>query len=224
MNIRPAVKPVSARQAAFEAQLRTAERSLSRADPLLRRLVKRHGACQLAPQWRRTPYQALISAIIYQQLAGAAAATIHGRFLALFPGPGFPLPEQVLHMPEEKLRSAGLSRQKLSYIRDIAAKAHAGEVPVKRAALLRKSDAAVIEQLTAARGVGRWTVEMLLIFTLGRLDVLPVDDYGVRGGYARAAGLDALPAPRELAVIGERWAPYRSVASWYFWAEADGKA
>lgn len=211
------------RQAAFAEQLRLAERHLSRADPLMRRLVRRHGPCAMAPDWRRTPYQALVSAIIYQQLAGRAAETIHGRFLSLFPQTRFPSPADVVRMSEERLRGAGLSRQKLSYIRDISSKACEGLIPVSRAGVSRKSDEALIAQLTEARGVGRWTVEMLLIFTLGRLDVLPVDDYGVRGGYARAAGLAALPSPKELAGIGARWAPYRSVASWYLWAEADDR-
>lgn len=219
----PSTRTMSARQAGFAEQLRLAERHLGRADPLMRRLMRRHGPCTMAPNWRRTPYQALVSAIIYQQLAGRAAETIHGRFLGLFPQARFPSPAEVVQMSEERLRAAGLSRQKLSYIRDISARACAGLIPVTRAGITRKSDEALIAQLTEARGVGRWTVEMLLIFTLGRLDVLPIDDYGVRGGYARAAGMEVLPSPKELAGIGERWAPYRSVASWYLWAEADDR-
>jgi DNA-3-methyladenine glycosylase II len=114
-----------------------------------------------------------------------------------------------------------LSRQKASYIRDIAAKAHAGVIPLKRSALAKLDDEAIIARLTEARGVGRWTAGMLLMFTLGRLDVLPVDDYGVRSGYARAAGVERI-APADLREIGARWAPYRSIASWYFWRVMDG--
>ena len=208
-------------QATFETRLRAGEAHLRRADPLMRRLIDRHGECGMAPNWKRSPYQALVSAIIGQQLAGRAAAAIHQRFVDLFPGHAFPPPELVAMASDEMLRSAGLSRQKLSYIRDIAAKAVDGDIPVRRAGLARMSDEAIIERFTEARGVGRWTVEMLLMFTLGRLDVLPVDDWGVRSGYTRARRLDEPVAPRELAAIGERWAPYRSVAAWYLWRAAD---
>jgi len=120
----------------------------------------------------------------------------------------------------EELRAAGLSRQKSSYLRDIAARAVAGTIPRTRAPFHKLSDEAVIELLTQARGVGRWTAEMLLMSMLGRLDVLPVDDYGVRSGYAKAAGLASI-TPRELATLGARWAPHRSVATWYLWRAAD---
>jgi DNA-3-methyladenine glycosylase II len=195
-------------------------RALARADPLMRRLIRRHGCCALAPDWRRTPYEALVRAVIHQQLAGAAARTIHGRFLALFPGVRFPAPASVLAATDEALRSAGLSRQKAAYIRDIAARAASGEVPLRRGALSKLSDDEIVARLTEARGVGRWTVEMLLMFTLGRLDVLPVDDYGVRSGYAKAAGVERI-APEALREIGLRWAPYRSIAAWYCWRAAD---
>jgi DNA-3-methyladenine glycosylase II len=193
---------------------------LARADPLMRRLIRRHGACRIAPNWKRTPYQALVQAIIHQQLAGAAARTIHDRFVALFEGPGFPAPDAVLAMPETALRSAGLSRQKASYIRDIASRASSGALPRTRAPFAHLADEEVIGLLTQVRGVGRWTAQMLLMFTLGRLDVLPVDDYGIRSGYARACGLASI-TPRELHAIGARWAPYRSVAAWYCWQAAD---
>jgi DNA-3-methyladenine glycosylase II len=208
-------------ESAYASELESGTTHLSRTDPLMRRLIRRHGACGLEPRWRRSPYQALVHAIIHQQLAGAAARTIHDRFVAAFRGGGFPAPEAVLAASDEALRAVGLSRQKASYIRDIAARTLDGTLPRTRAALARLSDEEIVATLTQTRGVGRWTAEMLLVFTLGRLDVLPVDDYGVRAGYARASGRDAV-APRELAEIGARWAPYRSIAAWYFWRAADG--
>ncbi len=167
------------------------------------------------------PYQALVQAVIHQQLAGAAARTIHDRFVAAFPGRRFPAPDAVLAAPDTALRAVGLSRQKASYVRDIAARTLAGTIPDRRASLAKLDDEAVIALLTEARGVGRWTAEMLLMFTLGRLDVLPVDDYGVRSGYAKAARVAAV-TPRQLRELGARWAPYRSVAAWYCWQAADG--
>lgn len=205
----------------YAAQLALAEKHLSKADPLMRRLIRAHGPCELQPHWRRSPYAALVQAVIYQQLNGNVAGKIFQRFVDLFPGAPFPAPEQVLAAGDEALRSAGLSRQKMASIRDIALQAHAGVVPLKRAALARSSDEAIIERITQVKGIGRWTVEMLLIFTLGRLDVLPIDDYGVRKGYAQATGRDSPLSPRELRDIGQRWAPYRSVAAWYLWRAAD---
>jgi len=207
----------------YSEQIALARRHLGRADPLMRRLVCAHGPCGLEPAWRRSPYEALIRAVIYQQLTGHVAGKILGRFVDLFPGARFPLPADVLGASDEVLRSAGLSRQKAGYIRDVARCAQSGVVPLKRGAIARVGDEAIIERLTQVKGIGRWTVEMLLIFTLGRLDVLPVDDYGVRKGYMRASGSDELPKPRELQRIGEIWVPYRSVAAWYLWraSEAD---
>ncbi|GAA5178458.1 DNA-3-methyladenine glycosylase [Niveibacterium umoris] len=212
---------MSAIPTATVRRLRAAERGLAAADPALGLLIARHGHCGIVPQPDRSPYAALVTAVMYQQLAGKAAETIHRRFLALFPGHDFPSPAQLLAASDEHLRSAGLSRQKQGYLRDIAAKAHEGLIPVASGELDHLDDEAIIARLTAARGVGRWTVEMFLIFTLGRLDVLPVDDYGVRAGYARAHGLDAMPTSRELREIGAAWAPWRSVASWYLWQAAD---
>lgn len=194
-----------------------ADRALAAADPLMRRLVARHGPCTLQPHWRRGPYEALVHAVMHQQLHGNAAAAILARFVALHPGSRFPAPEDVLASSDEALRGAGLSRQKISYVRAIAEAAVAGVVPVSRAGLAKVDDETIIERFTQVRGVGRWTVEMFLIFGLGRLDVLPIDDYGVRAGFLRhARGRDAIK-PRELGVHGERWAPYRSVAAWYLW-------
>ncbi len=190
-----------------------------REDPVLRKVVEEIGPCTLEPV-KRDPYEALVRAIAHQQVHGRAAEAILGRFLQLFPGHAFPPPELVLVAPPEALRGCGFSGAKLAAIRDIAEKTVGGLVPTRRASH-RLSDEALIERLCAIRGVGRWTVEMLLIFTLGRPDVLPVDDFGVREGWRVAAGLDAQPKPKELARIGEAWAPWRSAAAWYLWRAAD---
>ncbi len=202
-------------------RLRTAERGLAAADPLLAALIARHGRCLLAPEPDRSPYEALATAVMYQQLAGKAAETIHRRFLALFPEHVFPPPAAVLAASDEQLRSAGLSRQKQAYLRDLAAKALEGVVPMASGELEHLSSDAIVARLAAVRGVGRWTVEMFLIFTLGRIDVLPLDDYGICTGYARAYGQERLPSASELRAAGQRWAPWRSVATWYLWRAAD---
>jgi len=193
---------------------------LLRADKVLARVIKQVGPCPLAPRPGVQPYQALVKSVTYQQLNGNAAATIFRRFLALFPTAKFPAPEQVVAAPDETLRSAGLSRAKTAAIKDIAAKTIAGVVPTRRA-IARMSDAEIIERLTTIRGVGPWTVEMLLMFTLGRPDVLPATDYGVRSGFALVYGLQELPTPKDVIAHGERWRPYRSAAAWYFWRALD---
>jgi len=165
---------------------------------------------------RRTPFAALVSAVTYQQLNGTAAETILKRFLALYPGKRFPTPEDVLATPEELMRGAGLSRAKTAAIKDIAAKTVTGIVPTSRE-ILKLTNEEIIERLTSVRGVGPWTVEMLLMFTLGRLDVLPATDYGVRKGFAVTFGWKDLPTPKELLEYGERWRPHRSTAAWYLW-------
>jgi len=161
--------------------------------------------------------------IAYQQLSGKAAATIFGRVRALYPKRKWFSPELVIATPDERFRAAGLSRSKTIALKDLAAKTIDGTVPT-RAALDRMSDKEIIARLTTVRGVGRWTVEMLLLFNLGRLDVWPVDDYGVRKGYAKTFRKKELPKPKELDAIGERWRPYRSVAAWYFWRALDAPA
>ena len=168
----------------------------------------------------QSPYEALMRAIAHQQLHGRAARAIQARFVALYPDSAFPSPAQVLATDEAALRACGFSASKVATLREISARALDGTVPSRRAAA-RLSDAALIERLTQIRGVGRWTVEMLLIFTLGRPDVLPVDDFGVREGYRLLHGLAMQPRPRALAAIGEAWAPYRSCAAWYLWRAAD---
>ena len=195
-------------------------RHLKKADPDLARVIRRIGPCELKPNKSRTIYASLVRSIVYQQLTGKVAAIIFGRFLELFPGRKFPGPEQVLRMPFKRLRSVGLSNQKASYIRNVAQAAKDGIVPESRHAN-RLSNDELVEQLTSIKGVGRWTVEMLLIFRLGRPDVLPATDYGVQKGFALAKRLTKLPKPKELLAAGECWAPYRTVAAWYLWRTAD---
>lgn len=194
---------------------------LSRTDPVMRRVIRAVGPCTLDPhRLRWTPFQALVRAVVYQQLHGRAAKAILERFVALFDGRSFPSPAAVLAVDPRRLRRVGLSRAKVRAIRDVARKAVAGVVPTRRAAALLGDDE-LVARLTAARGVGRWTVEMFLIFTLGREDVLPVDDFGVREGYRVAYGLQRQPKPRALLAFGERWRPHRTTAAWYLWRAAD---
>jgi DNA-3-methyladenine glycosylase II len=204
--------------AAASAGWQKAERAL-KCDPVLKRVIKQIGPCTLLAV-EREPYEALVRAIAHQQVHGRAAEAILGRFLALHPGGGFPPPEWVLTLPVEAMRGCGFSQSKVAAIRDIAEKAAGGLVPTREGAA-RLDDATLIERLVAIRGVGRWTVEMLLIFTLGRADILPVDDFGVREGWKVAAGLETQPKPKELAEIGAAWAPWRSIAAWYLWRAAD---
>ena len=207
---------------------------LSRVDRKLARIIAKSGPCRLQQETTQSIFEALLESIIYQQLNGRVAAAITERVKALFPEnshrirtrrglvAGFPSPEQILSATEELLRSAGLSRAKMLAIRDLAAKTLDGTVPAAKQAH-RMSDEELIERLDSVRGVGRWTVEMLLLFRLGRPDVLAVDDYGIRKGFAKMHKLAELPKPRELLAHGERWRPYRSVASWYLWRAAEMK-
>jgi len=185
-------------------------------DKRLGRLIQQVGPCSLKPKKRRSPFESLVQSVAYQQLNGTAAATILGRVKALYPNRRFPTPEDLLATPDEKLRAAGLSRAKTAAIKDIAQKTLDGIVPTSRT-ISKLSNEEIIERLTTVRGVGPWTVEMLLIFTLGRTDVLPVTDYGVRKGFAKTYGWKELPTPKELLEHGERWKPHRSTAAWYFW-------
>jgi DNA-3-methyladenine glycosylase II len=206
---------------------------LATADPKLGKLISRAGPFTLRVASAQSPFQALVESIIYQQLHGKAAATIHRRLLESFHplcGAGnHPDPEHLLDCPNEQLRSAGLSHNKALALRDLAAKTIDGTVPTL-ARIRRMSDEAIIEHLSQVRGIGQWTVEMLLIFRLGRPDVLPVDDYGVRKGFALTfLGLkpaqkvtpDLLPKPDVMRKRAERWKPWRSVASWYLWRACD---
>ena len=195
---------------------------LTKADKVLARLIRKIGPCELMPRKRCSPFQALVQSVAHQQLNGTAANTILKRVTALYPRRKFPVPEEVLATPDEDLRRAGLSRAKVASIKDIAAKTVEGVVPPARV-MAKMPDAEILERLTTIRGVGPWTVEMLLIFTLGRSDVLPATDFGVRKGFAVVFMLDELPKPKELVEHGERWRPYRSIASWYLWRGLDGE-
>ncbi len=195
---------------------RTALKHLRSADPILARIIALAGPCKMTPDHAQEPYEALVEAVAHQQLTGKAAQTILGRVKALHPKRSFPSPEELAGTPDESLRAAGLSRAKVIAVKDIAAKTLNGVVPDTKG-LLKLEDEEIIERLTSIRGVGRWTVEMLLIFKLGRPDVLPVDDFGVRAGFGAAYRKRGLPKPKLLLKHGERWRPYRSVASWYMW-------
>jgi DNA-3-methyladenine glycosylase II len=222
----------------------TALAHLAAADPKLGRLIQRAGPFTMRIAGGQSPFEALLESIVYQQLHGKAAATIHRRLLESF-GPTLaaptlaaaaesiglphPTPQQILDCPNQQLRAAGLSANKALAVRDLAAKTLDGTVPTL-AHIRRMSDEAIIEHLTQVRGIGKWTVEMLLIFRLGRPDVLPVSDYGVRKGFALTFGklkpadkvtpLD-LPTPAEMEKRARKWAPWRSIASWYLWRACD---
>lgn len=195
-------------------------RQLSAADPVMRRLIREYGPCTLVPEKRRPPFQSLVQAVAHQQLNGRAAETILHRFKQLFPGRRFPRPEDLAAVSDAALRGAGFSRAKVAALRDIAAQTRAGVVPTARQ-IVGLSDEAIITRLTQVRGVGRWTVEMLLIFQLGRPDVLPVDDFGVRNGFRIAYRQHERPREQALRAFGERWRPHRTTAAWYLWRVAD---
>jgi DNA-3-methyladenine glycosylase II len=197
------------------AQRQKALAHLKQADPALGKLIDKVGAYTLTPDELHDVYGALARSIIYQQLNGRAAATIWGRVAALGAS-GFPTPPEVLALETAVLRGAGLSGNKEKALRDLATRAHAGELPtIDEAHALE--DAVLIERLTKVRGIGPWTVEMMLMFRLGRADVLPATDYGVRQGFMRTFRTKTLPSPKEILARGERWRPYRSVAAWYLW-------
>src|SRR3954466_10514357 len=190
-------------------------------DRRLAKFIERVGPFRLRrAEWQRR-FEALAESIVYQQLTGKAAATILARVVALFRPRRFPRPQDVTAIPEADLRAAGLSRAKTAALQDLAVKALDGTVPASRRALETLSDDEIVERLTAVRGIGRWTVEMLLIFRLARPDVLPATDYGVRKGFMRLRRASELPSPKDLLKYGERWRPYRSVASWYLWRILD---
>jgi 3-methyladenine DNA glycosylase/8-oxoguanine DNA glycosylase len=185
-------------------------------DPKLSLLIDRVGDFGLKLDARATPFQALCESIIYQQITGRAAATIAGRFCERVGDGAFPAPEQVLEASDTLLRESGLSRGKCAALRDLAAKSLDGTLP-EMARLRAMEDEEVVERLIVVRGIGRWTAEMFLIFRLGRPDVLPVHDYGVRKGFQRTFRTRELPKPESVARRGERWRPFRTVASWYLW-------
>jgi len=197
-----------------------AVRELSEADAALGELIRRVGLCELGMHRRGRYFPALVEAIIYQQLSGKAAGRILARFRALYPSGRFPTPAQVSRTPARRLRAAGLSPQKISYLKDLSRRIENGTFPLRRIAAM--DDEEVIRRLTQVKGIGRWTAEMFLIFTLGRPDVFPATDLGIRKAVQRLYRSETLPAPRALAGLASRWAPHRSVAAWYLWASVDG--
>jgi 3-methyladenine DNA glycosylase/8-oxoguanine DNA glycosylase len=196
-----------------------ARRHLMRADPVLGAIIKRRGACGLAERFAEPRLRALARALVSQQLSVKAAATIFSRFVALFPDGAFPEPARILEVPVERMRAVGLSRQKASYLHDLCARSLAGTLRLDR--LDEMTDDEVMETLTAVKGIGRWTAEMILIFQLGRPDILPVDDVGVLRSIQTVYGLRRRPSAAQVLRLGEKWRPYRSVASWYLWANLD---
>jgi len=189
-------------------------------DPRIAALIARSPRYNIKPAPLIRPFDALAESIAYQQLSGKAAATIFGRVRALYPRRKYLDPKKILATPDESFRAAGLSRSKIAAVKDLAAKTIDGTVPSARA-IARMSDEEIILRLTQVRGIGRWTVEMLLLFDLGRPDVWPVDDYGVRKGFAKTFGKRKLPTPKQLMKLGDKWRPYRSIAAWYFWRALD---
>ena len=207
-------------QGDFSAILRSAEIYLKQIDPKLAALISRVGSCTLLPKNGSSVFAALAEAIVYQQLSGKAAATIFARFKLLFPEQDFPDPAAVLVLSDETLRSAGLSKSKALAIRDLAEKVLNRELP-DMAELRAMSNEEVLTALTRVRGIGRWTAEMLLIFDLGRFNVMPATDYGVRKGFALVYGRRSLPTPEALEKFADLWQPFASVAAWYLWRALD---
>ncbi len=197
-----------------------ARKHLSASDPVMRRLIREHGSCDLEPEMRRSPFQSLVQAVAHQQLNSTAAGTILTRFKKLFPKRKFPLPEDLANVTDGQIRACGFSMAKIKAIRDIADKTLAGIVPTSQQ-IVKLSDDEIIARLMEVHGVGRWTVEMLLIFQLGRPDVLPADDFGVRTGFRHAYRKRNLPKVKDLLAFGERWRPHRTTAAWYLWQAAN---
>jgi DNA-3-methyladenine glycosylase II len=193
-------------------------RHLKKADPVLANVIETVGRCTLVPRTEGSHFDYVVRSIVYQQLSGKAAATIHGRFLGLFDKQKLS-PAAVLEIDEPQLRSVGLSGQKAKYIRSVAEQSHTGEIAIET--LHEMTDEDIIAALTQIKGVGVWTAQMFLIFRLGRPDVLPTLDLGIQKGVQRAYGLRKLPKPEKVQKIGKKWAPYRTVGSWYMWRLLD---
>ena len=201
------------------AEVARARRVLMRRDPVLAAIIKRHGECGLRTARDPDIFNGLIQSIISQQLSTKAAATIYKRFIALLPAGHEPAPHHVLPLEDQAMRSVGLSRQKISYLRDLSEKVLDGSLQPDRLAAL--SDEAVLEALTRVKGVGRWTAEMILMFRLLRPDILPTGDLGIVKAIQRAYGLRKTPDAKRMLKIAEPWRPYRTVASWYLWRSLD---
>jgi DNA-3-methyladenine glycosylase II len=206
----------------FRRQLRQAEKALAKADPVLGHVIARARPCAFQKK-PFLPYESLLTSIVHQQLNGRAAQTIVGRVKARLGNGRWPTPEKLARLKVGSLCACGLSQAKARAFLDVAKKTLDGTVPPART-LQTMDDEAIIERLTQVRGIGRWSVEMMLMFRLGRLDVLPVDDFGVRKGFTLAYGYETLVEPKALAAYGERWRPFRSVASWFLWRVVDGNA
>lgn len=204
----------------FSKAAEKAAAHLAKIDPDLGRVIKATGPVLLVPDEARTPFYALLRAIAHQQLSGRAAETIMGRFHALFPDVPHPTPEQVLAVEDLVLRGVGFSRPKIKYIKDLAERAASGLVP-NHDEVLTLDDEVLIERLTEIKGIGRWTVEMLLIFKLGRMDVLPIHDLGIQKGFMITYRKRKMPKPETILKFGERWRPYRTIAAWYLWRAVD---
>lgn len=197
-------------------------RHLKRVDPVLAGIIERIGPCRLEIRSEGTHFDALVRSIIYQQLSGKAAATIHSRLTELF-GARAPTPTELLATSDEQLRAVGLSRQKLSYLKDLAAKVESGLVTLTSDAIDHLGDDEIVEQLVQIKGIGRWTVQMFLIFRLGRRDVLPDLDLGIQNAIRRAYRMRKQPRPKDVLRIGAKWRPHASVASWYLWRSLDAE-
>jgi DNA-3-methyladenine glycosylase II len=204
---------------ATRAKVEEGARVIAKRDRVMRRMVREHGVPDLhTRRGGRDPHFAELARMIcYQQLAGRAAAAIHGRFDALFDG--HPTPEAVLALPVDALRGVGLSGSKAASIRDLATKVEEGLVELDRVA--RLPDDEVVRELVLVRGIGEWTAHMFLMFQMGRLDVWPIGDFGVRNGFGRLYGIDPMPTPKQLQSEGDRFRPYRSLVAWYCWREVD---
>lgn len=207
---------------AFNKKLRQAEKHLSAACPKLGAWISEQGRCQWEPVWAREPFESLVRAVAHQQLHGKAAESILRRLLERFPDQAFPTPLQLSRMRVPSYRKCGFSLAKTEAIRDIARGAIDGRVP-NRALADKMTDEALVESLTELKGIGKWTVEMFLIFTLGRMDIMPVDDFGVRAGLMHLVGLESMPKKTEFAIWTDDWQPYRSVGAWYLWRMADAR-
>ncbi|HEV2421770.1 MAG TPA: hypothetical protein VGS59_08695 [Candidatus Acidoferrales bacterium] len=210
----PAPIAAAAKLWSFDHKLAIAH--LSKTDRRLARLIEKSAEFRLNIEAMQSPYEALLEAIAYQSISGKAAATIFARIKALGANGRCPTPQEILRVRKSVLRKAGLSFAKIAAARDLAQKTIEGVVPALAEAE-KMSDQELVDRLVSVRGIGAWTVEMFLIFRLGRPDVLPIHDYGVQKGFALTYAKKQIPKPRELAKFGERWRPYRTVASWYMW-------
>ncbi|MDX2033637.1 MAG: DNA-3-methyladenine glycosylase 2 family protein [Blastocatellia bacterium] len=206
----------------FVQELQRAERTLARRDPQMRALIKRYGSCAIRPHTRY--FETLVGSVISQQLSTKAADTIFKRFKALYAPARFPKPEQILATPDADLRGVGMSGSKVSFVKDLVVKTQDGVVKFNR--LSRLSDDEIIDMLAQVKGIGVWTVHMFLIFSLGRLNVLPVGDLGIRRGVERLYGFDDLPVADQVETVAREngWHPYCSVASWFLWRSLENKA